>query len=561
MEGIDWFKMLYTFLGGLGIFFFGMHTLSEALQSLAGGLIRRIIHSLTSNRFMALFVGASVTTLVQSSSVTTVMVVGFVNAGLMELSQAIGVIFGANIGTTITGWIIAVKVGKYGLLLVGLGAFPLIFAKRRRVVTVGRILLALGFIFMGLEFMSGSFKPLRSAPAFLNVLQYFAADTYPTVFACVLVGMVLTFIIQSSSAMLGITIALALTGTITYQTAVALVLGENIGTTITALLASVGTSTTAKRAARAHAVFNVGGVLWVSAVFWGFLDLVDGFMPGDPDMLAEDGTKPNIAAHIAAAHTTFNIANTLLFIPLLNHVGRLVTWMTPGSVGQETPHLEYLPHTSWSSAPVALAAAEKEITTLAHVVEKLFDKTQTLLVSGKSSEADLEEVMRLESITDSIQAEITLFLCKVQENRLSEVQSADCNALIRAADELESIADYCQSLARYQHNLEKKEATLSQAAHAELTDYVERTRVFYQSIHTDILAREQHDLRQIHIQVQSLKDAGNAIRRAHRGRVEDGTCSPIGGMFFGDMIVALRKIRSHIVNLAEARNKVDTTDG
>ncbi len=560
MEGIDWFKMLYTFLGGLGIFFFGMRTLSEALQSIAGTLIRKIIHSLTTNRFMALFVGASVTTLVQSSSVTTVMVVGFVNAGLMDLTQAIGVIFGANIGTTITGWIIAVKVGKYGLLLVGLGAFPIIFAKKRRTVNIGRVVLGLGFIFMGLEFMSASFKPLRTAPAFLEALQYFSADSYATLFACVAVGMLLTFVIQSSSAMLGITIALALTGTITFQTGVALVLGENIGTTITALLASIGTNTTAKRAARAHAVFNLLGVLWVSLIFWGFLDLVDGFIAGDPDLLDEDGNKPNIATHIAAAHTTFNVANTLVFVPLMGQVARLVSWMTPGATKAETPHLEYLPNASWSSPPVAIVAAEQETQNLARVVSKLFALTGEFLAAREATEETEAEIRRLESITDSIQAELTLFLCKVQENRLNPKQASDCYAIIRAADELESIADYCQSLARYKRNLAKKEATFSEAAREELEEFFEDMRVFFESVHDEIKTQAEHDLRAIRNRVQSLKDQANHIRRTHRARLEAGSCSPVSGMFFTDMIVALRKIRSHIVNLAEARNKVDITD-
>lgn len=560
MEGIDWFKMFYTFLGGLGIFFFGMRTLSEALQSLTGGLIRRIINSLTTNRFMALFVGASVTTLVQSSSVTTVMIVGFVNAGLMQLTQAIGVIFGANIGTTITGWIIAVKVGKYGLLMVGLGAFPLMFAKRRRVRNLGRVLMALGFIFMGLEFMSSSFKPLRGAPAFLAALQYFTADNYATLFACVFVGMILTFVIQSSSAMLGITIALALTGSITYQTAVALVLGENIGTTITALLASVGTNTTAKRAARAHAVFNILGVLWLSSIFWIFIDVVDGLIVGDPDLLDAEGNKPNIAAHIAAAHTAFNVANTILFIPLLGHVARLVTWLTPGTTAREVPHLEYLPSTSWSSPAVAIVAAEKELTTLARVVAKTMATTRDFLRADEAKEEVAEEIRRLEGVTDSIQAEITLFICKVQENRLSAQQSADCYAIMRAADELESIADYCEALSRYRWNLQKKEASFSDDAKNDLCGYFDRIVAFYDLVHDAIKARSEHDMRVLRAQVTSLKEEGNRIRRAHRQRIEAGSCSPTSGMFFSDMIVALRKVRSHVVNLAEARNKEEFTD-
>lgn len=561
MSEIDWFKISYTFLGGLGIFFIGMRSLSEALQALAGNLIRRIINALTSNRLMAVMVGAGVTLLVQSSSVSTVMVIGFVNAGLMQLSQAIGVILGANIGTTITGWIIAIKVGKYGLLLVGCGALPVIFAKRRRIQNIGTIFVGLGFVFVGLQFMSGAFKPLRTYPGFIDMLQYFSAENVFTLWACILVGMLLTFVIQSSSAMLGITIAMAVPGTITYQTAVALVIGENIGTTITAILASVGTNATAKRAARAHAVFNVFGAVTVSLIFWFFIDVVDSLISGAPDEQLADGSKPNIAAHIAAAHTLFNVVNTCLFIPLLGPLARLVTWMTPGTEGKESHHLEYLPAASWSSPALALTAAEQELRSLARVVGKLFDKTRVYLLAERAKDSDLEEIQRKEGITDSIQAEITLFLCKVQENRLTAEQSAEAYATIRAADELESIADYCEALAKYRDNLEKKRAVFSDEAKAELVSFFDSVRDFFEQVHTGMKQGGDINLGTLYATGEELRTKANLIRSGHRRRLEGGTCSPVAGMFFTDMIVALRKVRAHTVNLAEALAKVEGAEG
>ena len=261
------FKIIYTVLGGLGVFFYGMKSMSEALQSVAGDVIKNIIHTLTKNRVSALLVGIVVTMLVQSSSVTTVMVVGFVNAGLMSLVQAIGIVFGANIGTTITGWIISIKIGKYGLLFIGLGIFPMLFGKSNKLRQIGRIMFGIGMIFFGLELMSGAFKPLRTMPEFIDAVAYFSQPNYFSYFACVVVGCILTVIVQSSSAMLGITMALATSGAIEFQTAAALVLGENIGTTITALLASVGGNIEAKRTARAHAIFNVLGVAIIFVIF------------------------------------------------------------------------------------------------------------------------------------------------------------------------------------------------------------------------------------------------------------------------------------------------------
>ena len=277
------FEQFYTFLGGLGLFFFGMKSLSESLQSIAGDFIRKIINALTSNRYLAAGIGALVTTIVQSSSVTVVMVVGLVNANLMNLTQAIAVVFGVNIGTTITGWIIAIKVGKYGLFLIGLGIFPYLFSQNVRFKQTGRLLLALGMLFMGLEFMSAAFVPLRESEVFRGIMVYFLAETYVSVLACIMIGAFLTCVIQSSSAMLGITIALASVGAISFQTAAAMVLGENIGTTITALLASVGTNSSAKRAARAHALFNLIGVLWIFPLFYLYVNLIDFIVPGNPN--------------------------------------------------------------------------------------------------------------------------------------------------------------------------------------------------------------------------------------------------------------------------------------
>ncbi len=557
MHELDWFKIAYTFIGGLGIFFIGMRSLSEALQALAGGLIRRIINALTSNRFMAVMVGAGVTVIVQSSSVTTVMVIGFVNAGLMELTQAIGVILGANIGTTITGWIIAIKVGKYGLLLVGLGAIPVIFAKQRRNKNIGSMIVGLGFVFLGLEFMSGAFKPLRTYTGFIELLQYFAADNTLTLWACIIVGMLLTFVIQSSSAMLGITIAMAVPGTITYQTAVALVLGENIGTTITAILASVGTNTTAKKAAKAHAVFNVFGALGVSLIFWFFIDVVDGIIAGDPDFQLPDGSKPNIATHIAAAHTLFNVVNTCLFIPLLTPLARFVTWLTPASASKEQHHLRHLPTANWSSPALALSAAELELRNLADMVAKLFEQTRAYILTDKTKDSDLEKIHHKEGITDAIQAEITLFLCKVQENRLTADQSSEAYSIIRAADELESIADYCESIAKYRQNLDKKNAKFSELAMEELLTFFDQINAFFEQVHTGMAADAHVDIKAVYAEGKNIMSRANNIRSSHRKRLQDGSCGPVAGMFFNDMIVALRKVRAHTVNLGEALVRVE----
>jgi phosphate:Na+ symporter len=268
------FEIIFQVCGGLGIFLLGMKNMSEGMQAVAGERLRKLIGAVTNNRLMASGVGTLVTCIIQSSSVTTVMVVGMVNASIMTLTQAIGVILGANIGTTITGWILVIKIGKYGLPLLGIAAFFYLFSKKDSIRFFAMFLMGLGMAFFGLELMSQGFSPIRDMPGFVEWFHRFRPDTYLGVWKCVLVGAALTAIVQSSSATLGITIALALTGTIDYYTAAALILGENIGTTITALLASLGAFTNARRAAYAHVMFNVIGVCWITLLFVPYTNLV-----------------------------------------------------------------------------------------------------------------------------------------------------------------------------------------------------------------------------------------------------------------------------------------------
>ncbi|MCB0385308.1 MAG: Na/Pi cotransporter family protein, partial [Bdellovibrionales bacterium] len=443
---MDWFKLTYTVLGGLGIFFYGMKMLSEGLQAAASQWIRKAINTLTTNRFMAVLVGLGVTCFVQSSSITTVMVVGFVNAGLMELAQAIGVILGANIGTTITGWIISIKIGKYSLLLIGLSIFPLLFSRNERISQVGRVVFALGMVFLGLELMSGAFKPLRTNDDFLALMQYFTADDFFSLVGTIFIGCLLTFVVQSSSAMLGITIALASTGAITFQTALALVMGENIGTTITALLASIGANTNARRAGVAHAVFNVLGVMVLTCVFWIYKDFIELIIGGAADFADAEGQKPYVAAHIAAGHTVFNVANVLLFLPLMKYLELVVRKIVPDKAYKEQKKLEFFGDASTTSPALAIGLARAELIKMAELVTKLFDITKTFLNSPQELTELIQKIDKFERITDKMHMEITVFMGKVMESHLSVEETNRVKAILRMAEELESIADYCQSI-------------------------------------------------------------------------------------------------------------------
>lgn len=551
---MDYFKIAYTALGGLGIFFLGMKLLSEGLQRLAGGFIQRMINAVTSNRVIAVLVGLSVTCIIQSSSVTSVMVVGLVNAGLMNLTQSIGVVFGANIGTTITGWILAIKVGKYGLLLVGIGIFPMLFAKDKRWSSIGNTLVALGLVFYGLELMSGAFKPLRNDEDFLSYMKLFHAKSLGSVLMCVLMGVILTCIVQSSSAMLGITIALAVTGSISFHTAVALVLGENIGTTITAQLAAIGANVNAKRTALSHSLFNVVGVSIMVLIFQPYVEFIDSIVPGNPATVDPTGAFSSVTAHIAMAHSVFNVTAVVLIIPFITPFARLVEKIIPDPEEKMPRHLQYIGKPGVGTSGISLTIAQRELSNMARIVSKLNARVIEYCKPPKPSENDYAEVCRLENITDSIQQEITAFVCQTMEGGLSAEQSEKAYSIIRAADELESIADYSLSLCRYRNRLDKNDLEFSSEAWSDVHEYLSHVYSFYESIYSHIRGEQERTMREVRDQAVKLNIEADRLRSVHLERMRNGTCQPLPALTYSDLMVAMRRIKNHSVNLFEALN-------
>lgn len=553
------FTIIYTLLGGLGLFFYGMKTMSDSLQSIAGDLIKKIINSLTRNRIFAILVGVLVTMLVQSSSVTTVMVVGFVNAGLMKLTQAIGVIFGSNIGTTITGWIISIKVGKYGLLFIGLGIFPALFAKSNKWRQVGRVLFGIGMIFTGLETMSAAFKPLRGNQSFLDAISYFSGDHYGSYIASTLVGCLLTIIIQSSSAMLGITIALASSGVIGFHTSVALVLGENIGTTITALLASVGATVNAKRAARAHALFNLFGVVLVYLILPVYMDFIDWLVPGVADAVDKNGGHPNVAQHIAASHTFFNVVATLAFIPWVKQLAKLVTKLTPDKEGKEKPHLVLLGNPADVLPATAIVQAHQEIKKMGDVLGRMANLTREYMSSQNSDSKTLAKIKDYEQITDNMQKEVTVFLCIVMEKSLSRRQSQETQALVRIADEFESIADYLDRIAGYKTRFGQDFKMDGEAA-KEFHAFFDEVWKYVLECSKGIASPDSHDLSICVRNSEKIRVWADDMRDKHVDRISQGQYQPVSAMTYSDMVVSLRKIRAHALNVAEAVENLNNDD-
>ena len=551
---IEPFKMGYTAIGGLGVFIIGMKYLSDSLQSLSGGLIRRAISSVTTNRFLAVIVGLVVTTFVQSSSITTVMVVGLTNAGLMQLSQAIGVILGANIGTTITGWILAVKVGKYGLLLIAIGVFPMLFSKNDRISATAKVLVALGMIFFGLEIMSGAFKPLRSDEGFMNLMLTLDAQSLFSILGCVAIGCVMTMIIQSSSAMLGITIALALTGAIPLYTAVALVMGENIGTTITAQFAAIGGSVASRRAAMAHSVFNVLGVVIIVAIFSTYVDMIERFVPGVSSFVDADGNRPYIAAHIAMAHTFFNVTATIVMLPFLNQLAALVTRIVPEKEGAAKGAFKYLGAPGTIPVAMGISMVFEELKKMQGRVHKALRHAASFAQRDlKGRDRFYQKVKSIEDETDVMQHEITTFTVSLmQAGGASKTQSDRAYSFVRAADELESIADYAASFCSYVKRLDKHELDFSEEAWKDILNFHQEVFSFFNQVCNAFNNEDVSSTRKIYDEAARLNDLADEVRNAHLERMKDGSCGALPALTFSDMAVALRRIKNHTVNLHEA---------
>lgn len=550
---MNYFEIFYTAMGGLAIFFLGLKYLSESLQSSGQEAIRRILASLTRNRVMAVLAGLFITVFVQSSSISTVMTVSLVNAGLMELRQAIGVILGANIGTTVTGWIISIKVGKYGLLLIALGMYPMFAAKRHWLATLGKTSVALGMVFTGLEFMSGAFVPLRNDESFISYLYLFSADNIWSLLACVVLACLLTVIVQSSSAMLGITITLAVTGVIDFNTAVALIIGENIGTTITAQLAAIGANTSATRAARAHAIFNILGAIVLVAVFPWYVSFVDLIVGGAADEFGADGMRPHIGFHIAVAHTMFNLINVLIWIPFIGFLTNLVIWLVPQGQEKEKHKLKYLGNRTTMAPEVALQQADLEMDNLVEITREMFKTTREYVLGNDHDKTAFERINHLEDITDNIEEEMIKFITIILTGSVSQEQSTRAYGLMRMADEIESIADALQAFSIYRSRLFKRNEDIGDDAWHDIMVFFNEVEAYFKKMmdarHRDATREEAKELIR---ESRAIKKLGKEMRERHLDRLRAGQYPAVTAQTFSDMFMSLQHIKNHTVNYVEA---------
>lgn len=549
------FRMIIHVIGGLGIFLLGMKHMSEGMQAIAGNRLRTSIRAVTNNRFFATGIGILITAIVQSSSVTTVMVVGFVNSGIMTLMQGIGVIMGSNIGTTITGWILVLKIGKYGLLILGIAAFFYLFSKKEKWRYLAMTIMGIGMIFFGLELMKNGFKPIREIPEFGAWFAKFSADNYFGVLKCALVGCILTVIVQSSSATLGITMGLALTGVIGFRTAAALVLGENIGTTITAFLASLGTTTNAKRAAYFHAIFNILGVLWITALFPIYIVLVKKFLGIDPDMMVmQNGveTFPHITKGIATVHTGFNVMNTLLFLPFVGYIGRFLVKVIPEKTHKEAPHLTQLDAFLVETSVIGIEQSRVELLRMAEGTRKMMKYLRDVLSSKEPDDALVKKIFHREEVLDIMQKEMVIFLGHLLSGQIPHTYTEEGRLQIRMADEYESVSDYIVDILKLYMRMNNANVRLIKEEEEEILQLHDTVADYTELITTALIERNSEILSKAHTQGDAITHRLRDLRDKHLARISEAQMGPLATSSYTDMLNAYRRVKDHALNIAEA---------
>ena len=535
---------LLMLLGGLGLFLYGMQMMGSGLEAAAGNRMKRILERLTSNPILGVLVGAVITAVVQSSSATTVMVVGFVNSGMMTLRQAVWVIMGANIGTTITGQLIALDVGAIAPLFAFIGVVLVVFIKKQSVRYYGQIIAGLGILFIGMDMMSSSMAPLRESEAFVNLLTQFSNPVLG-----ILAGAVFTAIIQSSSASVGILQALASSGVIGLSNAVFVLFGQNIGTCITAVLASVGTSRNAKRTTIIHLMFNIfGTVLFtVICIFSPLTDWVSSWTPGSP------------SAQIANMHTLFNIVTTLLLLPFGGYLAKLATRILPE---KPTEALENGVHQLLYIKPVDQLSAEhhvgtsaivingvqRELARMAEIVLKNVDESFQAVLEG--SPARLEQVEETEEYIDYLNQQISRYISHIIVFETNPQDSEQISAFFKISTNLERIGDHAVNICEYTQLLEQKHIGFSQKAKAEIQSMRETSLEAIRSL-GDMSRVDEDALKAIESFEQKIDDMTLDFRQNQMTRLREGACSDEACTLYSEMLTDFERIGDHILNIGQ----------
>lgn len=544
-----------TTLGGLGMFILGMKMMTDGLQMAAGKRIKIILSAVSSNRVVGFFTGAVVTAMVQSSSATTVMLIGFVTAGLMTLQQAVGMILGANVGTTVTAQLIAFKLTELALPAIAIGVVMKYFTQQRKTRYIGEIVLGFGLLFYGMTVMKLGLSPIKSDPAFLDFFTKFDPSSVGGLLLCVVVGAGLTFMVQSSSATIGLTMTLASQGLLTFPGAMALVLGENIGTTITAQLATLGSNNiNAHRTAHAHTMFNVLGVGLILCVFPWFIQLVDTFTQalgsGPVDQVVGDDMV-NIARYIANGHTLFNVINAFFFLLVLPWLIKVAIWLSP----KEEEDIDYYRLPSFGDrlidTPIAaIVETRSEILRMAETAKYTFRKTVKRLKDRDYKK--LSKWRQVENHLDDMQHELVAYLTRIYQSGVSESEAKELSSLMRMTNNIERIGDSVENIAQAIEDMIETNRTFTEQAMADMDKLVDKVAEFMDLITSAMRQRPANFMNR----ADSLENAIDAMREKYRDdhiqRLRSSECGIDQGLVYVNLLTNLEKIGDYCFNIAEA---------
>ena len=554
----------YDFLkliGSLALFLYGMKIMSEGLQKFAGDRLRKILTAMTTNRVTGVLTGVLITALVQSSSATTVMVVSFVNAGLLTLSQSIGVIMGANIGTTVTAWIISalgfqVDISAFALPLLAIG-IPLIFSQRSQRKSAGEFIFGFSFLFMGLSLLQANAPDLEKNPEMLAFVQDYTRMGFGSVLLFVVIGTVLTMIVQASSATMAITLIMCANGWISFELGAALVLGENIGTTITANLAALTGNTQARRAALAHLVFNVFGVIWVLCLFKPFTGAVSWFVENGMGV-----TEMSVAVpfKLSAFHTAFNVCNVLVLIWFVKFIERTVCWIIPQKEQEEEFRLRYISGGMLSTAELSILQARKEICLFAERTHRMFGMVRDLLHTEKDDDfAKLfSRIEKYENISDNMELEIANYLNKVSDGRLSSESKLQIRSMLREVTEIESIGDSCYNLARTLNRKRQTNQDFIEPQHEHIHTMMKLTD---EALAQMIIVLEHPEHRETDVNKSfnienEINNYRNQLKNQNIVDVNNKEYDYQMGVYYMDFIAECEKLGDYVVNVVEANSDV-----
>jgi phosphate:Na+ symporter len=545
-ENVEISKMLFSLFGGLAVFIYSMSLMGDGLQKAAGEKMRRILEVLTSNPVMGILVGTLVTMIIQSSSATTVMVVGFVSANLMTLPQAIGVIMGANIGTTVTAQIVAFNLGEYAYLITAVGFILFFFFNKKIIKYVGQIIFAFGLLFIGLNVMSDAMKPLAQSAMFEDIIHRVSDTPILGLF----VGTLVTLIVQSSSATIAVLLNLAQEpdangqALISLQGALPILFGSNLGTTITGILASIGARVNGKRAAMAHTVFNaVGSVLFM---------LILPYFAKFVVFISPKGTETEvIARQIANAHTSFNIVNTILWAPFVLILAKVVTFLVRGEEETIENRVMYLDYKILNNAAVAMDLATKELTRMAELARKMMSNAKKAFIHSNVEAA--KKVHEIESIVDMLQTEIIKYLSTMlSQSSLTDRQSIRLAGLMHTANDIERMGDHCKNVAELAMEKIEKDLPFSKEAISDLTNAFNKLNEMVDHSIQSLSQGNTELAKKVLADESEIDKLESDLRDRHMKRLDSGLCNPTSTIMFIELIHNIERIGDHCNNIAEA---------